>query len=556
MLSVGCSKSPSRVADDADSMDESDDRPTRDASRDASRDAGPGKPRDGATVDSGPDKPAQSPLVIDTSTGQLEGKLEGETRLFLGIPYAEPPVGKLRFAPPVPVTPWTDKRMAVEHGKVCPQPGTGTIFPNGTPMEMDEDCLRLHVFAPKTPAASGVPVMVFIHGGSFTQGSGAEYDARVLSERSGFVVVTINYRLGLLGFFTHPDLDQEFGEPSGNLALKDQQVALRWVQENVAAFGGDPQKVTLFGQSAGSSSVCLHMFMKGSENLAQRYIMQSGGCVGSPVIPVPRSGVEKVSVKAVDELCASATDKMACLREVPSKTLADWKPPAGSLAETLQPYVDGDLIPAHPREMLRNGKVKRAPIIVGSNDDEGAFLTAWLKGPLVKNGIEMFLALSAMYPNDFPLILAHYGIPPNDKASNDMILRAFTDSWFKCPARMLARGMTEKGNASFLYNFKVTPAFHAQELDYVFGWVDGPSSSLIPDVAPIPPLPSVTNAMQTYWTSFVKTGDPNGDGAMKWPTYTTAADPNLVLDDTLSSETKHAQADCDFWDQILADGVF
>lgn len=200
----------------------------QDASPEAGDDAGP--PTDG------------SDLILDVSGGRIEGTRDGETRLFFGIPYGKPPVAELRFRPPVPAEPWTGLRSAAEYGASCMQ---GADMVEGP---IDEDCLFVNVFAPPKQERPA-PVMVFFYGGAFVSGAGRSYDGRFLSRKGNTVVVTFNHRVGAFGFFTHPALDEELGFPSGNMGIRDQQLALRWVHDNIAAFGGDPANVTLFGQS-------------------------------------------------------------------------------------------------------------------------------------------------------------------------------------------------------------------------------------------------------------------------------------------------------------------
>jgi para-nitrobenzyl esterase len=494
--------------------------------RDASRDAG-------------------AEAVATVSGGQLEGAVEGHSKVFLGIPYAR----ANRFVPPEPAQPWSGVRAARAFGPICPQATPERRFPDVQSLPQSEDCLLLNVYAPVD--ADRAPVMVYIHGGSGISGAGSDYDGRYLSEAGGVVVVTLNYRLGALSWLAHPVLDRGLSVPSGNLGLRDQQLALRWVRDNIAAFGGDPARVTLFGQSAGALHTCLHMFATGSEQLVQRFVMQSGGCVNSAVGPVRRAGIELVTSDLINALCNGAADAAACLRERGADELVNYKNTRGSLQEQLTPHVDGQLLVDHPNVLARAGKFVHAPVITGSNALETNFLSDPLWGqkwPLVNNAIELLVGVTAMYPDSVLDILAHYGAPASDAAANVTMARIMDDSWFRCPARALAREASTHGGAAFWYSFDVKPGVHLQELDYVFGWPGAPVSQRYADAVK-PPTPSVLRAMQRYWTTFARSGDPN-DGELAWPKYEPAQPALLRLAEPLNKADDPSRADCDFWDGI------
>jgi para-nitrobenzyl esterase len=488
---------------------------------------------------------AGAKTIATVSGGQLEGAVEGRSRLFLGIPYAR----ASRFVPPEPAEPWSGVRPARAFGPICPQATPERRFPDVQSLPQSEDCLLLNVYAPVD--ADRAPVMVYIHGGSGISGAGSDYDGRYLSEAGGVVVVTLNYRLGALSWLAHPVLDRGLSVPSGNLGLRDQQLALRWVRDNIAAFGGDPSRVTLFGQSAGALHTCLHMFATGSEQLAQRFVMQSGGCVNSAVGPLRRPGIELVTSDLISALCSGAADAAACLRERGTDELVNFRNTRGSLQEQLAPYVDGQLFVDHPNALARAGKFVHAPVITGSNALETNFLSDPLWGqkwPLVNNAVELLVGVSAMYPDSVLDILAHYGAPASDAAANVLLTRIMDDSWFRCPARALAREASAHGGQAFSYSFDVKPGVHLQELDYVFGWPGAPVSQRYPD-AVTPPTPSVLRAMQRYWTTFARTGDPN-DGEVAWPKYEPAQPALLRLAEPLSKADDASQPDCDFWDGV------
>jgi para-nitrobenzyl esterase len=493
-----------------------------------------------------------SPIIalpeVQLAEGTLLGKSEGKTRMFLGIPYAAPPLGALRFARPVSPPPF-GRRSAAQFGAQCPQ-STAEAFLTDVPLAASEDCLYLNVYTPDDARPDDLrPVLVFVHGGGGLDGSGASYDARALSEAGGAVVVTINYRLGLLASLVHEALDAELGHPSGNLSIHDQQHALRWVRDHIASFGGDPTQVTLFGQSQGGNYVCVHMFARGSEGLARRYIMESGACVESGA-PELRATNLKSGASAVASLCPGALDVVGCLRGLGPAEFVTWQ----SSNSNANVYVDGDVLSDKPLALLRAGKVQRGEVILGSNEHELRFLEnePWRakRWPILKNTAEFGIVLAAAWPLDSPDVVLRYGLPPNDEAANSIFVRIATDAGFRCPARFMARELHAQGVPVYLYSFGLDPAVHIQELDYVFGWAEGRVSRLFAG-ASVPANGDLLTAMQGYWLDFARTGDPNGAGRVVWPRYTKNADEHMHLAERVSVESKLSQADCDMWDRIL-----
>lgn len=319
--------------------------------------------RPDAVDDSGPDGDVQEdPARVTTASGDLQGAVVGATRVFLGVPYAAPPVGELRWRAPQPHAPWAEPRDATARGPSCPQPD----FMNGV-VAGDEDCLTLNLWAPV--GAARAPVMLWLHGGGYFVNSGGDpgYDGQRLSEATGSIVVTINYRLGALGFLAHAALADE--DPAhltaGNYGHEDQRAALEWVRDNIAAFGGDPANVTLFGQSAGATSTCLHMLSPRSSDLFQRAIIQSGDCGA-----FPKPELEDQSAQVASALgCDVEADVLACLRAKPADeivwTTIDWG---------LGPVVDGWNIVVDPRAALAEGAIaSEVPVIMGTTRDEAGF---------------------------------------------------------------------------------------------------------------------------------------------------------------------------------------
>jgi para-nitrobenzyl esterase len=523
------------------------------ADPDASVSVDGGTEEGGTPPDAGPDATtpdAGSPPALDVriASGALRGKVQYGVREFLGIPFGKPPVGPLRFAPPLSAGPWAGTRDATAYRPSCLQPRDTVEGP------MDEDCLFLNVFTPLNPPQGGAPVMVFIHGGGFGVGGGSGYPSEWLVGRKNVVVVTLNYRLGRFGFLATPDLDAALGTPSGNLGLKDQQLALRWVKENIDAFGGDATNVTVFGESAGGMSACYHLFLKGSEGLMNRIVMESGSCFVGAGAPRRRQEVLDASTSIVNQVCPFAPDPVACLRSLPASALV----PAGLVSATMLvdaasgPHIDGALLPDAPRALLARGEFARVPFIGGSNLHEAVYFQLF-GVPKPANALEFVLALGLLYPDasHAPRLASHYMPGPGEDA-NAAFVRAVTDDVGRCPARHMARSFAAQGVANYLYSFDIPPGGHAQELDYVFGWPGGSLSKAYPGVAPLPPLTDIVDATQTYWTQFARSSSPNNGVLLEWPRYTRDSDAHLVIGTTLAVGHGLARDDCDWWDSEMA----
>jgi para-nitrobenzyl esterase len=479
--------------------------------------------------------------VVTTDHGPVTGaSLSGGVCAFLGIPYAAPPTGDRRFRAPVPATPWSAPRDATKVGPACPQ-GKNPIT-MATPVT-DEDCLTLNVWTPAD--ASGAPVMVFVHGGSFVFGSGgeAQYDGAALASR-GVVVVTLNYRLGALGFLAHPALSKE--DPSGvsgNYGLLDQQAALHWVAANAAAFGGDPAKVTLFGESAGAASVCLQMLASGASGTFSKAVLESGTCfiTDDPLRSTtdPTVGAEPRGVGYATAAGCTGDGAASCLRALPISALLAMAGSGTELTPNFGPAWDGVVIPGEPRALLLGGKEVAIPIVVGVNGDEGS-----LFAPTVASDAEYQAAVRAFDPVHADGLLQIY--PSSDYATPEAALRRLLgDVVFVCPARYMAQIHSLKA-PTFLYQFThVTAlgsafgwgAFHGSELAFVFGnFTFGGATTQ---------EKALSDAMQGYWTRFATSGDPNGASAPNWPAYGFATDAYEVFDATPTSSTAMNKAKCD-----------
>jgi para-nitrobenzyl esterase len=493
------------------------------------------------------------PLVV-TNQGILQGTETGPngTRIFLGIPYAEAPVGPLRFRPAQPATPWPGIRPALAFGPACVQPRNG--FSADGPQS--EDCLSLNVYA-ANPFIDA-PVMVFIHGGGFVTGAGAQFDGQSLAETGGVIVVTINYRLGALAFLSLPELDAE-GTPSGNYALRDQQLALAWVRDNIAAFGGDPDNVTVFGESAGAVSTCVQMVSPLSRTLAKQFIMQSGTCdsVGTTSTVAQ---ARATTARVVNAVCSGRSDVVACLRAAPASSLVAVPVQTNIFDLGFLPVVNpaDPLLPQSPRAMIAAGNYNKGASIIGSNARELGLFQLSGAAPVVRNIAELNAVIDARFGPLSPLVKQQY-TAASDAEANNTLTRLGTDLIFRCPARAFARRTSGQGSQVFLYHFEEGLAFHAFELPYVFR-MPNPilgAATLVEFVSP---------QFQTAFTSFAALGEPRpsldaGDGPVTdvvfgelppWPRYTAAGDRHISVKRISEEGTGLSRSDCDFLESIGA----
>jgi para-nitrobenzyl esterase len=455
--------------------------------------------------------PAWAGPTAKLDVGVVEGVATGDVAVYRGIPYATGPSGPLRWRAPQPVKPWTGVRPAATNGAACPQPHLSDD-PWAQVGLQSEDCLFLNVFAPaKTPRA-GDAVMLFIHGGSFTRGSGGVplYDGSNLAKR-GVVVVTINYRLGRLGYFAHPALTAENADGGrlGNYGLMDQIAALKWVQKNIRAFGGDPKKVTVFGESAGAVAVQMLTTTQAAKGLFARAISESGGgTAGATAIrggPLTAEAFGASWAKGVGVPDATP----AQLRAIPLADLL--KPgPAG-------PVVDGVMMLRSPGDTYRKGEQLKVGLMIGGNSHEASLVG---ENVAVAKG-----ALGAAYPE---LLEASKAQPTKAGAESDLI----TESLSTQPSRYLAQKNATLGLPAWSYYFdqvagsdraKAKGTDHGGELAYLFGtradkevWDDEDKH--------------VSQLMGDYWVRFAKTGDPNSAGAPVWAPVTKTASPYMRFD--------------------------
>jgi len=497
----------------------------------------------------------QSGTLLHLVDGDVQGTVNGNTRQFLGIPFAAPPLGALRWRPPAPAIPWTGVLQATAFGPACAQ-----LESVQGPASANEDCLYLNVWTPEPAPRKPLPVMVWFHGGGNSQGSAGDpvpfpgvaglfYDAHVLAAERNVVVVTINYRVNVFGFFAHPGLAGEDPDYpyAGNQGLLDQRAALEWVRTNIRAFGGNPKKVTIFGESAGSQDVCLHMVSPGSRGLFHRGISESGGCTTRQQTAAEGAASAEDFAAAVG--CGATSDPLGCLRQVSAADLLAHLPQtgAGSAVSSFGfgPVVDGGFLPDQPRTLYDAGKFAKVPYILGSNADEGTLFLLATRPVLTE--AEYLAALQARYGALAPQVAALYPAA-SFQFPQDALVRAFGDQILVCSTYDTARRAAAGGAHAYLYNFaRRIPipvlqavrlgAFHGSEIVYVFG-------SITP---PTPADALIGETMRGYWTRLARKGQPNGNGAVRWPRYKDATDRRLNLDVETSVLSGFRRRECEFW---------
>ncbi len=488
-------------------------------------------------------------LSADTPVAVTGGRVQGTEAAagvvaFKGIPFAAPPVGELRWRPPAAVVPWEGVRDAGEAGPICAQ-GAGGVG-------QSEDCLFLNVWAP-AETAEPLPVLYWIHGGGYTGGSGSTsiYDGARLAA-DGAVVVTINYRLNVFGFLAHPALSAESPHgASGNYGLLDMVAGLEWVRDNIAAFGGDPDRVTIFGESAGAGAVMSVMVMPQSKGLFHRAIAQSNWIHGwdrplqgdgADLTPAEAQGTAVAAALGAGDLDPEAA--LAAMRAAPAQdVLAALAAEAGSpflrTGHVWAPNVDGWAIPDDPLTLYAEGRQHPVPLVVGMNGNEGSLMTRGFS----MDRVDGFAAhVESVYPGDLAGgLLAHYGV--GAETVREGLDHLIHDLYFAGPVRAHARHQSAVAPV-WMYHFTRVPptpwgeamgAHHAAELVYVFGTLttnDEPGERPL-GLSPLGDFTEVdtglSETMRAYWIRFAATGDPNAPGQPAWPAWDPASDRYLEL---------------------------
>jgi para-nitrobenzyl esterase len=453
---------------------------------------------------------------VHTRQGDISGVTTDSVVAYKGIPFAAPPVGDLRWRAPQPPASWTSVHKASDYGAACPQPDRDDGAGGGRASKQSEDCLTLNVWSPQ--AAKNAPVMVWIHGGAHRLGSGtfAIYDGTELA-RQGVVLVTINYRLGLLGYFAHPAISaaNPRDEALGNYGLMDQQAALRWVQENIAAFGGDPSNVTVFGESAGGASVIYLLASPKSKGLFAKAIVESGGGTQRPK---NLAATEQAGLAYANGI--GLTDK-ASAAELRARPAADWLKAQGELQGGLGfgEFIDGKLVTESPFDAFRLGHALDVPTIIGANSNEASVLATLGVKPA---------AVVLLLGQRLPEVRKLYG----DLEQQEFIRQVMGDAVFVAQARWVAQ-QTAGGQPTWLYHFSyvaaarranVPGANHGSEIPYIFQtWQNTPVLARLMGADD----KAMSKMISACWVAFAKSGKPACDGAPTWPAYDKTKDELL-----------------------------
>lgn len=501
--------------------------------------------------------------LVETKYGVVQGSTEDDSvRVFKGIPFAAPPVGDLRWSPPQPPESWERVRHAVEFGSDCMQPQGGI---GSSRAAKSEDCLYLNVWSVERDEPQ--PVMVWIHGGGFSFGSGSN-DGYYGTEfaKSGVVLVTINYRLGFAGFFAHPGLSAESEHGvSGNQGIFDQLAALKWVNENIAAFGGDPNNVTIFGESAGSMSVCYLVATPLSKGLFQKAIGQSGGCFNKhPTLDEPLENPEQTEGEleggghAAGEAIARAlgakgegTEAIDELREMDWNALVMAHRQSSVSMSWRSIYVDGYMFPDQMGNLLANDGGNPVPVMVGSNTDEGT----WLYAGVPELSLEDWKASVREETDGDPEMFIELYMEDAKKSTKTATQQMISDVVFAWEMRKWAQLITHRGLDAYMYVFSHAPflpgvgpdrpmgAFHAGEIAFVFNnrneatWNEDDHK--------------VADLMHAYWVNFAKTGSPNGEGLPTWPVYDSDLDNALEIKASAEPINEWRKAKLDGWESTI-----
>ncbi len=500
--------------------------------------------------------------TVTVDGGSVAGMPAGDGGVwrYAGVPYAAPPVGALRWRPPQRVAPWTGVRGADQLPPGCPQP-TLPVPADAEPFfgpgatRLEEDCLYLNVWSAAGPDER-VPVMVWIHGGGLFVGDGSEvaYDGAALARR-GVVVVTINYRLGALGFLAHPLLREESAHgASGNYGLLDQIEALRWVQRNIAAFGGDPDRVTIFGESAGSWSVNYLMATPLAAGLFAGAIGQSGGAFSPQASQAGRNAAEAEGIGFAETLLGAEPVSLDALR---AAAVADV---LAADAAAPRPNVDGWALPASIHDVFAAGRQHDVPVIVGANADEGTALRARAGGQEATSAAQYRDWARGEYGDLADAYLAAYPAESDAEVAAGRTA-SYGDGRFVWEMRTWARMMDTVSSPAFLYFFTRVPpaadaasygAYHTAEIPYVFNNLGGGSRYWFANRNYDDADRQLSEVMASYWVNFAATGNPNGGSVPEWPAYTRTDEAALELGDVVQVQQGVRAERLDFFEQHYA----
>ncbi|XP_021960157.2 acetylcholinesterase isoform X2 [Folsomia candida] len=535
--------------------------------------------------------------TVMTTTGALRGLkktvLEKDVHLFYGVPFAKPPLGPLRFKKPVPIEPWNGTLNAIHQPDTCYQEvfvafpgfrGEVTWTPN---TNISENCLYMNIWAPKHPAKKHgdpnkrkMPILVWIYGGGYVSGTATLdiYNADILAAENNVIVVVPQYRVGAFGFLY---FGQE--EAPGNMGLYDQTVAMQWIKDNAASFGGDPNSITVFGESAGGSSVTIHLLSPISRHLIDRGIIQSGTInapwsmhTGEKARQIAEKLVEDCNCTNPDGSSMNTVQKIECLRDLPAAVISktQWNSYAKILQFFSAPTIDGEFIPRDPMEMLAKGDFKKVPLLIGSNHDEGTYFILYdfieqftKEGPNCMDNKLFLDTVSDVFKNltnaqqaAIRFQYTHWEDVEDPCKIRDKFNEFVADYYFICPTNRFAESYAEHGAPVYYYFFTQRTSsnpwgdwmgvMHADEIEYVFGFPLGKSTD--PEHTWTTREKELSKRIMKYFTHFADTGKPVDDPTEPWPLYTKAQPNYFILNADTRGTGKGPRAHtCAFWNEFL-----
>eukprot|EP01117_Protostelium_nocturnum_P001271 TRINITY_DN11585_c0_g1_i1.p1 TRINITY_DN11585_c0_g1~~TRINITY_DN11585_c0_g1_i1.p1 ORF type:complete len:523 (-),score=183.66 TRINITY_DN11585_c0_g1_i1:91-1659(-) len=496
-------------------------------------------------------------VIAKTQNGAVKGVKENNSIVWKGVPFAAPPVGMNRWRDPQPVQSWSGIRDASQYSKACAQ-GYGGLPPLFEPaFGISEDCLYLNVYSPLSDSSTPLPVMLFIMGGAFQFGDAScpIYRGQQLSSDTNTVVVIINYRLGPFGFLNLG------GNITGNFGLKDQIQAMKWVKSNIRGFGGDPNKVTIFGESAGAMSIGIHLTSTYTQGLYQRAIMESNP-LGIPYRS-PQNAVEMGELFAVLVGCEFQGED--CLRK---KSMADLIKAGDELPDlpdlinvngtgislSWMPTVDGVIVAGQPLRLFAEGKFQNIPTMIGTNADEGIMFVMLAQSGMRMVSAEYIAVVGAFFGEHAFKILEMYPPPLNPlQDCRDILSNLITDSTFACPSRLVASALSKRVN-TYLYEFTfkapsdqtVGPSYcanrvcHGEELPFIFDTYPSPTQKEI----------EISQQVVSFWGGFGNTGNPNQKSKLQWPLFASNTQKSMKFDYPSGVVSNLKKAQCDLFDKI------
>src|SRR5215472_8834721 len=501
--------------------------------------------------------------IVQTRYGKVQGYEQGAISVWKGISFAHPPTGTRRFRAPQPPEPWTGVRETTAFSPMAPQvPAMGASMVGALGAEravdqrpMSEDCLYLNIWSPGADTQKR-PVMVYIHGGAFTIGSASDpwYDGTSFAARHNIVVVSLNYRLGILGFVYLKDLAGADAAYTANCALLDQIAALEWVRDNIFAFGGDPDQVTVMGESAGAMSIGALLGMPAAHGLFQRAILQSGAAGFLPTRPQATQVAQALLAKLGLE-----NSQLSALAEVPLSTLLQIQPELGREfggVRAYSPVFDGETLPQHPLAMIAQGSAAQVTILAGTNRDEWRLFSMLSGGPQVDEQ-----QLTQLFGDEAKPVLAAYTQARADRSKELAWVDIMSDLVFRMPAIRLAEGQVRQGAPVWMYRFDwespnfggVLGAAHAMDIPFVWNTLDIPLSRMFTGDSPA--RQELSDLMHTACASFIRSGTPAAALLPAWPPYDLERRATMLFSDAphvVDDPQGQVRA---LWKQVLYSGV-